>query len=467
MQAWLTAAGLGLALLLPGLAQAAPNQFDPTFGTAGVVQISPPSTSFARKGVAICADGTVYATHIDATNVSVVTRYGVNGAPDLAFDTAPASVYSQFSNIGCDPNGKLYVFGAAPGFPSSPVVHRFLNTGAPDLAYGVAGTASPTVSIQGTGYIGGFAIDAAGNVIMAGSSISANPAVTYVIRLTPSGTLDPTFGVGGEFSFTVTGTAYNSFSDIALDGADRILILNSEFDLQFVPSPTTQHNAVSVLTRLTPNGLIDTSYGVNGSFIDGPYPGGPFTQQGYLGIAADASGATFLRSNSCQPSQILKLNPAGTPEVSFGTGGIVTVPANTFCAQGLAVGPDGALYVAGYTGLPWPARQEASILKMSASTGAADPAYGPGGIVSLLNTPLGSNFFALAFKPNGKLMAWGSAKWVVSVTTVPTYPLLVQLTDGPPYVSPPPTPIPTLDTWAMILLATLLGGFGARRIRRL
>lgn len=47
--------------------------------------------------------------------------------------------------------------------------------------------------------------------------------------------------------------------------------------------------------------------------------------------------------------------------------------------------------------------------------------------------------------------------------------LLAQLTNGPPYAPPPtgPTAIPTLDTWAMMLLATLLGGFGAWRVRRL
>jgi uncharacterized delta-60 repeat protein len=98
-------------------------------------------------------------------------------------------------------------------------------------------------------------------------------------------------------------------------------------------------------------GDFDPTFGSNGQVIN-TIPGvGQAT-----GVAIQADGKIVLASSSFNASgnfdfAVLRLNPDGSPDSGFGTGGKVVIPFDNFAneeAVAIAVQPDGKIVVVGY-----------------------------------------------------------------------------------------------------------------------
>jgi uncharacterized delta-60 repeat protein len=181
---------------------------DTTFGNNGQLTIGVGSLDAVVGGQALSLSGSsidlvdqgqsggnVYVTQLTATG-QLDPTFGAGGVVNLA----PANQGSNGSQpcLTVQPDGKLVaVCYSNSSSPAGIHVTRLLANGTPDTGFGTGGTATVPWSTTGTFYSSAVQVDPLGRFVIGGY----RPSYTYnnftVIRLTPTGALDSTFGVGG------------------------------------------------------------------------------------------------------------------------------------------------------------------------------------------------------------------------------------------------------------------------------
>ena len=106
----------------------------------------------------------------------------------------------------------------------------------------------------------------------------------------------------------------------------------------------------------------------------------------------------------------MRLNSDGSPDATFGSGGITRTPVGTGedIANAMVLQPDGRIVTAG-SSVASDGRRD-FVLARYTSTGVLDPTFGTGGLVT---TPVGPGddiAYALTLMPWGRLIAAGSAR---------------------------------------------------------
>jgi hypothetical protein len=204
---------------------------------------------------------------------------------------------------------------------------------------------------------------------------------SYVVRVDPSGALDPTFGDAGRVAFG-TMTLPLSADAMGVDSQDRI----------YVAGFANVAGANDwMLARLLPSGVLDPTFGLQGLADAGP---APYYSQ-YLAtfkLAVSHSGndvylaATYSDPNlDYAPLWIVHASATGIDAAYGGRGGhaVVAGPAMagpypnvdpTFNLVDTAVQDDGELVIAGTDGLG-----EYWYLTRITIAGAVDPTYGSSG----------------------------------------------------------------------------------------
>jgi len=212
---------------------------DGTFGTSGILE---PAGS---TGEAVCggvqSDGNIVSGgYSEASMVAswqvervttagvIDTTYGTNG-----FTSTSLGGNAYIDSCQVDANDNLVVVGTVTGGPESGFVFgRYTKAGVLDptfnhglpLQVGLGTTSSTVVAPYPTTLL----IDAAGGVVAVGSSPMG--AVT-VVRVTPDGLLDPTFGQDGVFAnaggVTQTpGKAYSAAHGV-IDSRQRVIVVGT------------------------------------------------------------------------------------------------------------------------------------------------------------------------------------------------------------------------------------------------
>ena len=337
------------------------------------------------------------------------------------------------------------------------------------LASGAAWALAPgQVGIQVTIPVSGIAdsaqavvVDPTGKVVLAGS---AGVSYSVLARITPTGALDGTFGGGGiatlDLSFNLSdglralvrmddgryvgcgvffspGTA-NDFlvarfnSDGSLDASFNSV---GYAVTPFGPSgPGDQCNAVAIqpdgmlvsagysyesgpsrvaMTRHTANGLLDTSFGIGGKLsIDASATANGNSEAKAILVQPDGkilvAGYAFGLGHS--EFLLLRLNTNGTPDASFGSGGITrtAIGANEDIANAMVRQPDGRIVLAGSTYATGGQRDFG--LARFTSAGVLDAGFGIGGVVTTPVGPSDDYAYALLLMPWGRLVAAGSSR---------------------------------------------------------
>lgn len=216
---------------------------------------------------------------------------------------------------------------------------------------------------------------------IAGTS-GANGAV--IVRLTPGGSLDATFGNGGLVRFDPPGFLYANVS-AALRQADGKLVMGGFAE----PNIFT----AGWVLRCDDEGTLDTSFGSGGVVTLG---------QGVFSLALQADGRILVGAGG-----LARLSTDGSLDLSFGTAGYGTpLPAGVAGGR-LLVQADGRILQAG------------SVLGRYLPDGTADVAFGTGGVVSL---PVGTFLSDLAEQLDGKILVGGSNDGVeVSIPATPVW----------------------------------------------
>lgn len=204
-----------------------------------------------------------------------IARTNPDGLLDTTFGTqGTASVWlgetASAQDVALQPDGKIILTGRADycvqiicGLPNLGVV-RFLPDGIVDSSFGTNGLVR-SEDIFGPTYIAGACASrvivlANGQMLIGGYCWTNYPAAIskymYVARLNSDGSLDNTFANGGIYMNTPY-NHYYEFGDMQIDNSGNIYFTGRKYN------PTTQLYEAFV-SKLTPGGFIDNSFGTSG-----------------------------------------------------------------------------------------------------------------------------------------------------------------------------------------------------------
>lgn len=156
------------------------------------------------------------------------------------------------------------------------------------------------------------------------------------VRFDANGSLDTTFGSAGvarhSLSTVITGGARDALWGLARDSSNRLLLFGSR------RGADTRLDADRAVVRLTASGGLDTSFATGGVHTLNIANLGDNARNGFV----QADGKIVTSGYTAQPSGVgtqsinkvvlLRLNDDGTPDTTFGAGGIVNsmplVPAD-------------------------------------------------------------------------------------------------------------------------------------------
>jgi uncharacterized delta-60 repeat protein len=259
----------------------------------------------------------------DGQQVLDPTPFGIDGAEDVIIQ----------------PDGKIVVAGFANGFApgTDGVLVRLNADGSPDTTFDGDGIAA--LDLPGTAGVGfrAVALQADGKIVATGHTNAGSPGL--VARFNADGSLDATFGTAG-----VALTSLHTYA-IAVQ-TDGKVVVGGGFDDGL---GTVSFGAA----RFHANGTPDHTFDGDGVAITTTGPAGAAA----LDMLVQPDGKILLggysRQGGSEGFALVRYNPNGSPDRTFGGDGLVTTPSgigqNFEGINGLALTPDGKIVAAGAT----------------------------------------------------------------------------------------------------------------------
>ncbi|MBV9280983.1 MAG: hypothetical protein JOZ41_12955 [Chloroflexi bacterium] len=386
---------LGLLGVTPGhsAAAGAAGSLDPTFGTWGRVLTNLGQEALPSDAV-VQSNGDIVVSL--GTPLGVV-RYLPNGSLDSTFGhggvaLAGLNSVEDVGGLALQPDGKIVVAGStqmpvAGGENTDFAIARFNANGTLDTSFGTGGTV--TTEFFNPPLAGAFeAADAVvvqpdGKILVGGSArqgqIRLAPTETAIARYNPNGSLDASFGSGGEVLANGIGNVVTLGLDAAGDvfaldhGAIAELISTGRFDSSVMPAPIT----------ISSHGGVD-AFQANGQYVS-------------------ANTVFVVRGDT--DVQVQRFTPAGSPDPTFTSPNIdYTAQEARDGASAVAIQPNGQIVVAG---AHFFGTSVFGVGRVNA-TGSLDAGFGSGG--ALTTTFFGNDTAtALVIQADGKIVAIGSA----------------------------------------------------------
>ncbi len=386
---------------------------DPGFGNAGTVLLDLSEADDARAvdlldSGKILVAGTAYNEETDLD--FLLLRLHPDGSLDTSFDedgivTTAIDIETIFSGpsrrdggsaLGLGADGTITIVGTAwNGLDRSVAAARYAGDGSLDPNFGNGGITSAEIA-ETYDSLEDMIILADGRVVSAGSSFDGIRSYFALTRHNPDGTSDASFGSHGR---VVTGPEFDPAVFGWAGGLAKVFPLS---DGKLLAVGTS--NGLK-MARYHPDGALDTSFGIDG--VTEATLGSP------TAVAMQDDGKVVVAGSRRPPSQnwfeffVVRLNPSGDLDPTFGDAGAVSTPigvANSF-ANALAIQQDGKLVAAGRASESF--AQRFALARYNVD-GSLDPTFDGDGIV--FTTELsGATINALAIQPDGKLVAAGQA----------------------------------------------------------
>jgi uncharacterized delta-60 repeat protein len=384
---------------------------DTTFGTSGRALADFSGPFDQANGVVVQADGTIVAAGLTGVNPLVtlqgpedfaVARFATTGALDASFGAGgkvatdfPSPANTSAGAMLLQPDGKVVMAGVTSSLYSSTgsdvALARYNSDGSLDPTFGNAGQV--VADFGPSDFADSLAVQPDGKLLVAGSVLA---------RFNADGTLDTTFGTAGSIAltdFTAGSIGLNAFTErlthIALQGDGKIV----------VTGPGASFSEW-LTERFNPDGTLDTGFGNAGKVVTVlggfEFPSGLVLQaDGKIVVAGDTGFSSSVA--------IVRYNPDGSLDSTFGSGGEVSTDFGTSSSQAncIALQGDGKMIVAGEGGGSFAA------LRLNGN-GALDPTFGTGGkavfgVSDSTGAPLGSVVQGVALQSTGKIVLAGYA----------------------------------------------------------
>lgn len=324
---------------------------DNTFGTNGMVVLSPTTTSDYPLDITLQPDGKILIggyIWTGSSNDILLIRLNADGTPDNTFGTNGIVITDLGDDgevaeaIALQDDGKIILAGYNN---DRFLLLRYDTNGTLDDTFGTGGMATADVGIgmcfgqdmvvqdDGRILIGGMAFDAMANYVFG------------VARFDTDGTLDPSFGNIGTALYDI-GYGHDFMTAIALQ-SDGMIIAGGHTWL--TNEPTLQYDFAAI--RIDENGNLDNTFGNQGITTVNLIYGGNYV----TGMVVQDDDKIILSGNAEGPEDydlgMARLTADGILDTSFGTDGITVTDINKDVDQvaDAALQPDGKILVAGHT----------------------------------------------------------------------------------------------------------------------
>jgi uncharacterized delta-60 repeat protein len=324
---------------------------DSTFGMGGFATTSFSSPLAWANSLAIQPDGKIVVCGSgffqNGASHMVIARYLPDGSLDPAFrggkvETA-LGLYTGSQAIAVQPDGKIVVAGFTGRYI---IVVRYLADGSYDKQFGRLGRLTTVIGPGGQG-AQDLKVQPDGKIIVAGSYSTGATEQFALVRYTPNGRLDKTFGHDGVQLTSFGGSFCNAFSlDIGAEG--KVLAAGYA---------STIATGAFALARYNTDGSPDTTFDLDGMIVTetGGQDGAAFD------IAVQADGkivaAGFIRnpgSAGYTDFLLFRYRGDGSLDTGFGTGGRVqtAMSAEYDEIKSVFIQPDGRIVAGGYASGP-------------------------------------------------------------------------------------------------------------------
>ncbi|HUK73986.1 MAG TPA: delta-60 repeat domain-containing protein [Candidatus Bathyarchaeia archaeon] len=305
---------------------------DTSFGSGGIVN-TPSIEDEPFTSVALQADGKIVA--VAGGFSAFVARYTTAGALDSTFGTGGIVQLAEINGtpacgVLIQPDGRILI--------ADKDLFRLLTNGQFDTTFGSNGR------VNNAGYPATALVLLPNGEIVTASSGGASGVLA---QYQSNGTLDTTFGISGQAGTlgSTVGLVLPGSGDIVVGGA---LTNNS------VIVPGSPGASSFLVSRYLPSGIGDGSFGTNGGTAT-PVPN--YVTVNTSGLALEPTGDIVLAGTATQNSlgafALTRYTPAGQLDTTFGNNGtVVTVFGGGFSApsvhaNGLTIQSDGKIIVVG------------------------------------------------------------------------------------------------------------------------
>jgi uncharacterized delta-60 repeat protein len=286
---------------------------------------------------------------------------------------------------------------------------RYNADGRLDTSFGQGGTGIVNTSAgkfsTGTAY--SLALEPDGKIVVAGAiNAYTSTAELAVLRCTAGGLLDTSFGQGG-----IVTTPFSAPLDLGCRCTNWI-------DLGLDTSPLDPNaGKIVVVTRVKAQDVV-VRYNSNGT-LDASFAGGA----GYESlanvtivpsVAIESNGDILVAGNSTatnQPVELDCLNPDGSFNTAFGSGGIALAgsPNTYYAPRDVTTQSNGQIVVAGFYQITSTGAENFFVARFNPADGSLDASFGAGGIAAVSSgSNSGGGTVGLALEPDGRIVVGGS-----------------------------------------------------------
>lgn len=294
-----------IALAVPSSARAGLADLDAGFGAGGIAVTDLGDYDSARAvavdpaaRILAAGSGTLADPARPGGTALTLVRLLPDGRQDPGFgvvQTDPGRYTAAFESVSVDAEGRIVAVGTATGFDgagSNLIVARYLGDGTPDPAFGGNGL----ITLGGAGlWFGADSLVAGDRVLALAMTDGRGGMRPTLLGLRTDGTLDPSFGTGGQLR--IVSNKLSSATSMAASG-DHLIIGGT----------SSKHTLAAV--RVAADGQIDRDWAESG-FARVPFSG----SSAGADLALDRRGRVLLAGScSCTrgPSAaVARLRPGG------------------------------------------------------------------------------------------------------------------------------------------------------------
>ncbi|SEI76937.1 delta-60 repeat domain-containing protein [Azotobacter beijerinckii] len=393
----------------------ADGSLDTGFGSLGKARFDIAQDYDEGRSLSVQPDGRIllaghsYTSDSGTYDFSVI-RLNADGSLDTSFGSDGKATFDlgrddYVYSMAMQPDGKILVTGRSDnGSDDNFGVIRLNVDGTLDTNFGSDGKA-----IFELGYSDdqGHSVTVLpdGKILMAGSSYDYSENSTYfdfsVIRLNADGSLDTSFGGGGEAIADIDGNS--DFGNSLLVQPDgKILVAGRSYN----PGYDTEFS----VARLNADGSLDASFGSDGkaSFALGK----GYAQVNSLALQPDGkillAGQSYNPDNATYDFSVIRLNVDGSLDTGFSGDGkaIFDIAWGNDEGHSLTVQPDGKILLAGQSYNPDNATYDFSVIRLNVD-GSLDTGFSGDG-KAIFDIAWGNDEgHSLTVQPDGKILVSG------------------------------------------------------------
>lgn len=306
--------------------------------------------------------------------------------------------------VQIQPDGKIVAAGW--GYADFAVA-RYNTNGSLDSTFGSGGEVVTTFTQQLAAFANGLAIQPDGKIVVVGYTLVNSKNSSYtdfaVARYNSNGTLDTTFGPNDNGLVTTEILGSDQADAVVIQPDGKILVAGSA-------AKVGSSTGSPALVRYNSNGTLDTTFG-QGGIMTPTLPGAPVA---FASLALETvNGATefVVEGGSTSGPVLARYNLNGSLDTTFGSGGSEILPKQTtgLYAGSLVIEPNGQIVLTGDSENPQ-GQDEGAIARFDVN-GSLDPTFNPDGPtpgVAVIPATVGGAFYHGAIQPDGKIVAVGA-----------------------------------------------------------